>query len=108
MRMSSLTPSPGLQIHNLLHLYFPFILVATKWIRSKIGCSTDDWLGISRKAGFALQGGPSGRGTMFVDIKFKVPPQYELLILKHNSYCNVNERLSSTRWTTLYSKSRYM
>ena len=26
----------------------------------------------------------------FVDIKIKVPPQYELLILKRNSYFNVN------------------
>ena len=24
-----------------------------------------------------LQGGPSARGTQFVDIKLKVPPQYE-------------------------------
>ena len=29
-----------------------------------------------------LQGGPSGRGTLFVDIKFKVPPQYKLLNTK--------------------------
>ena len=24
----------------------------------------------------AVQGGPSARGTLFIDIKFKVPPQY--------------------------------
>ena len=28
-----------------------------------------------------VQGGPSGRGTLFGDIKFKVPSQYKLLIL---------------------------
>ena len=33
-------------------------------------------------------GGPSGRGTLLFDIKLKVPPQYELLILKRNSYFN--------------------
>ena len=38
----------------------------------------------------------------FVDIKFKVLQLYKLLILKRNSYCNVNKRLSFTRWTTLY------
>ena len=27
-----------------------------------------------------VQGGPPGRGTLFVDIKLKVLPQYELLI----------------------------
>ena len=32
-----------------------------------------------------LQGGPSGLGTLFVDIKFKVPSQCKLLILKRNS-----------------------
>ena len=52
-----------------------------------------------------IQGGPSGHGIQFVDIKLKVLPQYELLILKRNSYVNVNvnKRLSSTRWTTLYT-----
>ena len=29
-----------------------------------------------------LQGGPSGHGTLFVDIKLKVPPQEKNLILK--------------------------
>ena len=47
-----------------------------------------------------VQGGSSGRGTLFVDIKLKVPPQYELLILKRNSYFKV----IATRWTTLYSE----
>ena len=49
-----------------------------------------------------LQSGLSGRGALFVDIKLKVPPQPKLLRLKCCSYCNVNKRLSSTRWTTLY------
>ena len=35
-------------------------------------------------------------------MKLKVPPQYKLLILKCNSYFNVNKRLSLTRWTILY------
>ena len=43
-----------------------------------------------------IQGGPSGRGIQYVDIKLKVPPQYKLLILKRNSYFNVNKRLSSS------------
>ena len=38
-----------------------------------------------------LQGGPSARGIQFVDIKLKVPPQYELLLLNRNSYFNVNK-----------------
>ena len=46
--------------------------------------------------------GPCGRGTLFVDIKLKVPPQYTLLMLKRNSYFNVNKRMSTTRWTTMY------
>ena len=45
----------------------------------------------------SLQGGPSGRGTQFIDIKLKVVPQ-----LKRNSFCNVNKSFSSTRCTTLY------
>ena len=49
-----------------------------------------------------VQGGPSGRGIQFVDIKFKVLRQYELLMLKRKSYFNVNKSLSATRWTTLY------
>ena len=48
----------------------------------------------------SLQGGPSGRGTQFIDIKLKVPPQHKLR--KGNSGFDVNIRLSSTRWTTLY------
>ena len=42
----------------------------------------------------------AGRETLFVDIKLEVPPQYKLLMLKCKSYCNVNKRQSSTRWTT--------
>ena len=49
-----------------------------------------------------LQGSPSGRGILFVDMKLKVPPQYKLLILKRNSFFKVNKKLSSTRWATLY------
>ena len=37
-----------------------------------------------------LQGGPSGSETQFVDLKLKVPPQFELLILKRCSNFNVN------------------
>ena len=51
-----------------------------------------------------IQGGPSGRGTLLVDINLKVPPQYELRILNKaelNSYFNVNKSCSSTIWTTL-------
>ena len=48
------------------------------------------------------KGVPSGCGTLFVDVKLKVLPLYKFLILKRNSYCNVNKRVSSTRWTTLY------
>ena len=43
-----------------------------------------------------------GRGMQFVDIQLKVPPWFKLLILKRNSYFNVNKRLSATKWTTLY------
>ena len=50
---------------------------------------------------WSLQGGPSGRGTLFVDITIKVLLHYKPLILKLNSYLNVNKSLSSTRWTTL-------
>ena len=49
----------------------------------------------------AVQGGPYGLGTLFADIKLKVPLQNILLILKHNCYFNVNKRLSTTRLTTL-------
>ena len=40
--------------------------------------------------------------TNTVDIQFIVQTHYKLLILKRNCYCNVNERLSSTRWTAMY------
>ena len=56
----------------------------------------DVWISLT------IQGGPSGRGTQFVDIKLKLMPQYKLLILNRNSYFNVSKRLSSTRRTTLY------
>ena len=46
-----------------------------------------------------LQGGPSGRGMQFVDIKLKVPPEYKFLIL--NAIQHVNNNLSATRWASL-------
>ena len=49
-----------------------------------------------------IQGGPSGRGILFVDIKLKVPPRYKFQILKCNSFLKVNKKLSSTRCATLY------
>ena len=33
-----------------------------------------------------VQGGPSGRGIQFVDIKLKVPPQYQLIIQSGAAY----------------------
>ena len=50
-------------------------------------------------AAVKVQGGPSGHRTQLIYIKLKVPPQHKLLILKCNSYFNVN--MSLTRWTTL-------
>ena len=50
-----------------------------------------------------LQGGSSGRGIQFVDMKLKVLLQCKRLILKRNCYCNVNKMLSLTSLTTLYS-----
>ena len=47
-------------------------------------------------------GWPIWSRQLFVDIKFKVPSQYKLLILKRNSQFEVNKRLSATRWATLY------
>ena len=49
-------------------------------------------------------GWPSGRGTLFVDIKLKDPPHYKLLTIKCSSYFIVNKGLSSTRWTNLYER----
>ena len=49
-----------------------------------------DCAGIIRTV-VTVQGGPSGSGTLFVDIKFRVPPEYKLLILKHNFYVYVNK-----------------
>ena len=54
-----------------------------------------------------LQGDPSGRGTLFVDINSTVPPHNELLILKRKSYFNFRKRLSWTRWTTMYKEKFY-
>ena len=51
---------------------------------------------------YRVAGGPSGRGTLFIDIKFRVLTLYKLLILKRNSQFEVNKRLSMTRWATLY------
>ena len=52
-----------------------------------------------------VQGGPSGHGVQFVDIKLTVPPLYTLLIRKRNYYVNVNKSLSLTRWTTLHGET---
>ena len=38
-----------------------------------------------------LQSGPSGRGTLFVDIKLEALPEYKFLILKSSSYFNVGK-----------------
>ena len=43
-------------------------------------------------ATWKLQGGRSGHGTLFDDIKLRVWPQEKVLILKRNSYLNPNER----------------
>ena len=57
---------------------------------------------ISEHRLLCIQGGPSGRRTLFVGIKLKVPLQFKFLILKRNSFFNDNIRLSLTGWTTLY------
>ena len=49
----------------------------------------------------ATEKSATGGGILFVDIKLKVPLQYKILSLKHNSYFNINKRLSATRWATL-------
>ena len=55
-----------------------------------------------------VQGGPSGRGILFVDIKLKVLPHYELLLLQNATlFSKVTKRLSSTRWATLYTRKKY-
>ena len=43
--------------------------------------------------GATVQGGTSGLGTLFVDIKIKVLPQYKFLLLKQSSYFNVNKEV---------------
>ena len=47
-----------------------------------------------------VQGGPSGRGKVFIEIKFAF--QYRPLLLKRNSYKAVNKSSSTTTWATLY------
>ena len=42
---------------------------------------------------YYLQVGPSGRGTLFIYIKVKVPHKFELIRHKQNSYFYVNQRL---------------
>ena len=59
----------------VLHAFSPTFGTATDTNTEKI----------ERDTIFTLQGGPSGRGTRFVDIKFKVPSQYKLLIQKATS-----------------------
>ena len=87
--------------HHLaqLHSHFCQIQPRQNWADSgtpKIQVNPTQVLGQMNNP---VHGGPSGRGTLFVDIKLKVPPQYKLILL--NSYFNVNKSLSSTRWTTL-------
>ena len=58
---------------------------------------------------YNIHGGPSGPGAPFDDFKLKVPLHFKLKIhtvylLNGNSYCNVNKRLCSSRWTTLCFK----
>ena len=48
-----------------------------------------------------IQGGTSGRGTLFVVIKFKILLQYLLLTLKRNFKFEVNKRLSSSTFCTM-------
>ena len=48
-----------------------------------------------------VQGDPYGRGIVFVDIKFTVPRQYKLLILKRNFHRGVSKNFSTTIWVTL-------
>ena len=52
--------------------------------------------------GLYVQGGPTGRGTLFFDIYLKVQPQYKVHIQICNSNFNVTKRLSSARWGPLY------
>ena len=65
---------------------------------SDVGCSLLDVLGKGpstlgdESATWKLQGGRSGHGTLFDDIKLRVWPQEKVLILKRNSYLNPNER----------------
>ena len=40
----------------------------------------DVWISLT------IQGGPSGRGTQFVDIKLKVPPQYRVTLVVWYKY----------------------
>ena len=69
--------------------------------QSRDGICGNEWLnrGIDM-----VQRGPYGRETQFVDMDFKVPPQYEILILKRNHYFNANKIMSSTRQTNLKKK----
>ena len=52
-----------------------------------------------------LQGGPSGQGKVFVDIKVKVQSQYRPLLLKRNFQIAVNKNSSTTTWATLHHTS---
>ena len=49
-----------------------------------------------------LQGGPSGCKLPFV----AVPSQYGLLILKRSFQFHVNNRMCTTRWTTVYTDTK--
>ena len=55
-----------------------------------------------------LQGDPYGHGMVFVDIKFTIPSQYWLLILKRSFHRAVNKNYSTTIWITLYTGSKLL
>ena len=83
LRASTSPPDSGLAVHFLGGRCHSF----KGWFYSpRRNCTSifDLKLNVSTKN--SLQGGPSGRGTQLVYIKSKVPPQWTLLILKHNSY----------------------
>ena len=50
----------------------------------------------------SLQGAPSGRGTISVEIKSKFTLQYELLLLNCNCYLDVNKILCLMGWNSKY------
>ena len=55
------------------------------------GCGCTGWSFLSRNT------------VCWNQIKSSATVMYKLLIIKRNSYFNVNKRMSLTRWTTLYA-----